>query len=95
MACERGSSALTTGKLGAAALDVICCTICSSSPRLATVRPTSLLFSGLQVEHDKLFGNGLQRDLGAGSAEVSMEPDLDGRTVRGLQSRHEGLSETF
>ena len=24
-----------------------------------------------------------------------MEPDLDGRTVRGLQSRHEGLSETY
>ena len=51
--------------------------------------------SGLQLEDEPLSRNGLHRDLGAASAEVSMEPDLDGRTVRGLQSRHEGLSETY
>ena len=53
------------------------------------------LVSGLQLEDEPLSRNGLHRDLGAASAEVSMEPDLDGRTVRGLQSRHEGLSETY
>ena len=51
--------------------------------------------SGLQLEDEPLSRNGLHRDLGRASAEVSMEPDLDGRTVRGLQSRHEGLSETY
>ena len=59
-----------------------------SSPRLATVRPTSLLFSGLQVEHDKLFGNGLHRDLGAGEAEVSMKPDPVDGLVRKPEPRH-------
>ena len=53
------------------------------------------LVSGLQLEDEPLSRNGLHRDLGRASAEVSMEPDLDGRTVRGLQSRHEGLSETY
>jgi hypothetical protein len=53
------------------------------------------LVSGLQLEDEPLSRNGLHRDLGAASAEVSMEPDLDGRTVRALQSSRQELSDTY
>ena len=43
--------------------------------------------AGLQLEREQPFGNGLRRDLGAASAEVSTKPDPDGRLVRRLQPR--------
>ena len=92
---ERGSSALTTGAVGAAAAVVICCTICSSCTRLAGCAPRSHLFSDFQLERDKLSRNGLHSGLANRKLSATMKPDLDGRTARGLQSRHKALSETY
>ena len=40
----------------------------------------------LELERDQLSQIGLHRDLGARKAQVSMEPDSDGRSLRGLQA---------
>ena len=84
---ERSSSALTIGQLSAAEADAVCCTICSSCTRVADVRRRVCPFQDLQLEHEQLFGNGLRRDQELSSAEVSTEPDPDGRLVRRPETR--------
>ena len=44
---------------------------------------------------EQLFGNGLRRDLELSSAEVSTEPDPDGRLVRRPESRRSADLTTF
>jgi hypothetical protein len=59
------------------------------------VRPRRYSPTGLQLEHEQLFGNGLRRDLELSSAEVSTEPDPDGRLVRRPESRRSADLTTF
>ena len=47
----------------------------------------------LELEHDQLSQIGLHRDLRARKTQVSMEPDLDGRTVRSMQVVRKGVSD--
>ena len=49
----------------------------------------------LQLEHEQHSGNGLHRDLELSSAEVSMEPDPDGRLVQRPESRRSADLTTF
>ena len=51
--------------------------------------------SGLQLEDEPLSRNGLRSGLANRKLSATAEPDLDGRTVRGLQPRHQALSETY
>jgi hypothetical protein len=88
-------SALTIGQLSAAQAGAFCCTICSSCTRLAAVRPRRYSPTGLQLEHEQLFGNGLRSDLELSSAEVTTKPDPDGRLVRRLQPRRTWDLTTF
>ena len=88
-------SALTIGQLSAAQAGAFCCTICSSCTRLAAVRPRRYSPTGLQLEHEQLFGNGLRSDLELSSAEVTTKPDPDGRLVRRLQPRRTWDLSTF
>ena len=53
------------------------------------------LVSGLQLEHDQLSEIGLHSGSSNRKLSATMKPDLDGRTVLGLQPRHKALSETF
>ena len=48
------------------------------------------LVTGLQLEHDQLSRNGLHSGLANREISATMEPDLDGRIVLALQSRHQG-----
>ena len=48
----------------------------------------------LLLERDELSRIGLHSPMGNRKLHRTMEPDLDGRTVRRRQSRHEALSET-
>ena len=50
---------------------------------------------GLQLEHDQLSRNRLRSGPENCETSATAEPDLDGRTVRGLQPRHQALSETY
>ena len=52
------------------------------------------LVSGLQLEHDQLSEIGLHSGSSNRKLSATMKPDLDGRTVLGLQPRHKALSET-
>jgi len=62
---------------------------------LVGVRRRSCIFSDLQLEHDQLSEIGLHSGLSNRKLSATMKPDLDGRTVLGLQPRHKALSETF
>lgn len=53
------------------------------------------LVSGLQLEHDQLSEIGLHSGSSNRKLSATMKPDLDGRTVLGLQPRHKALSETY
>lgn len=55
----------------------------------------SCIFSDLQLEHDQLSEIGLHSGLSNRKLSATMKPDLDGRTVLGLQPRHKALSETY
>jgi hypothetical protein len=59
------------------------------------VRPRACPFQDLQLEHEQHSGNGLHRDLELSSAEVSMEPDPDGRLVRRPETRRSADLTTF
>ena len=52
-------------------------------------------FSDLQAAHEQLSTNGLRSRTENREMRATAEPDLDGRTVRGLQSVHRALSETY
>ena len=75
------------GEASAAEVDVVCCSICSSCTRLAAARPRRYSPTGLQLEREQPFGNGLRSALRAGSAERTTKPDPDGRLVRRPQGR--------
>ena len=62
------------------------------SPVCAT---RSHCFSDLQLQRDQLSTNGLHSGRANREISATMEPNLSGRTVRGLQSRHKALSETY
>jgi hypothetical protein len=62
---------------------------------LVGVRRRSCIFSDLQLEHDQLSEIGLHSGLSNRKLSATMKPDLDGRTVLGLQPRHKALSETY
>ena len=59
------------------------------------MRRRSCIFSDLQLEHDQLSEIGLHSGLSNRKLSATMKPDLDGRTVLGLQPRHKALSETY
>ena len=88
---ERGSNALTIGEASAAEVDVVCCSICSSCTRLAAARPRRYSPTGLQLEREQPFGNGLRSALRAGSAERTTKPDPDGRVGSSDDHRVDGL----
>ena len=66
-----------------------------STRRTPASASNSCPFSDLQLEHDELSTNGLRSGLEHRELSATAEPDLGGRTARGLQSRHNALSETF
>ena len=50
--------------------------------------PESCPFSHIQLEHDQLSEIGLHSSLSNRKVSATMKPDLDGRTVLGLQPGH-------
>ena len=60
--------------------------------RLAGKRSRRRRLYHFQLERDQLCGIGLRSDLRAARAEVTTEPDQDGRVVRGLQVVRETVS---
>eukprot|EP00966_Prymnesium_polylepis_P220974 5111545-Prymnesium_polylepis.1 len=70
-AVERGLSALTIGQLSAAQVGADWWTICSSCTRVAAVCPRRYSPTGLQLQHEQLFGNGLRSDLELCRVEVT------------------------
>ena len=59
------------------------------------MRPRRYSPTGLQLEHEQLFGNGLRSDLELSSAEVTTKPDPDGRLVRRPETRRSADLTTF
>ena len=84
----RGSSALTMRAFGTTAAIIISTTSCSSNHRSSAGASAALHFLDLQAERDQQSRIRLHGGLGNRKLQATMEPDLSGRTVSGLHSRH-------
>ena len=76
----------TIGELGAAAAAAISSILFSSCTLIVVDARVNHLGEGLELEHDQLSQIGLHSGFGCANAEATMEPDLDGRHARDLQS---------
>ena len=81
--------------LNASSATVSSGTMCSCSHRASACARTALHFLDLQRERDKLFRIGLHGSMRVRIRHRTMEPDLSGRTVSGLQSRRKDPSDTY
>ena len=64
-------------------------------PRVDAVRHFESTVTDLQLEHEHVLKNGLRSRTGKCKPCATAESDPDGRTVRGPQSRHSALSDTY
>ena len=68
--------------------------MCTSCTSVAVDARKNHLGIDLELEHEQLSQNGLHSGRENRKLSATMEPDLDGRRVRGMQGAPQSLSET-